>query len=359
MRVLSDSIISGLFLGVIAVAPLNAQTVTRAPADANATAVNKMPANTTPTGQAPDDVMKKISDLVHAGKYAEAQHLTSGLLAAYPDDQRLIKAKALLDKALASSKSADPAASSNPPGSDVVPAPLAANANAEPLTGMERVDYDALIELARQAQQNTDLGQQKKLLQQFMDRSASFVQKHPNEMLLWEVRAASAISLDDPIAGYEAGRRLLAADAVDSGDAHMHQLLAQLNLKGWLDEEKHQAIEREAQQATWTDPATGYIWTKQDNGSDVDWSQAKDYCSNLRLAGYATWQLPTTEELGAINDQVIKGGIKLSSKANLTWSSRVRNPSGEPCYFMFDQRGSHCATNRRFVRVLCIRRPAQ
>jgi hypothetical protein len=30
--------------------------------------------------------MKKLSDLVHAGKYTEAQQLTAALLLAFPDD---------------------------------------------------------------------------------------------------------------------------------------------------------------------------------------------------------------------------------------------------------------------------------
>src|ERR1035437_10122075 len=53
---------------------------------------------------------------------------------------------------------------------------------------------------------------------------------------------------------------------------------------------------------TWTDPATGLMWTKKDNGSDVDWNQASAYCSNLQLAGYKDWRLPNIEELqiGAI-----------------------------------------------------------
>src|SRR5882672_6230809 len=140
---MSTPFILGLFFAPIVLPPLHAQTTASIPADTNATA-----AKPTPTGQAPDDVMKKLSDLVHAGKYAEAQQLTAGLLLAYPEDQRVIKAKVLLDKSLASSNTADPAASSNPPASDVASVQPGASANATQLTGMDKVDYDALIELA-------------------------------------------------------------------------------------------------------------------------------------------------------------------------------------------------------------------
>jgi hypothetical protein len=139
-----------------------------------------------PTGQAPDEATKKITQLVHAGKYADAQKLTEGLLLAYPDDQRLIKAKALIDKMLAPGGSTE----SVPRSSES--AQPATTANAERLSGMDKVDYNALIVLARQAQQTTDLDEQKKLLKQFMDQSNSFLQKHPDQELLWQLRATSA-----------------------------------------------------------------------------------------------------------------------------------------------------------------------
>lgn len=141
---------------------------------------------------------KKITDLVHAGKYAEAQQLTNGLLIAYPDDQRLIKAKALIEKLLAPSDSPSVAPSTH------ASAQPATTANADQLTGMDKVDYNALIELARQAQQYTNLEQQNALLQQFMDQSSVFLQKHPDQMLLWQLRGATAIGLKEPMEGYEA-----------------------------------------------------------------------------------------------------------------------------------------------------------
>src|SRR5258705_7978903 len=206
MRKLSTSFLFGFVLALICLPGLHAQTGPGAPAGSKATATDAAPA-----GQAPDDVMKKLSDLVHAGKYAEAQQLTAGLLLAYPEDQRLIKAKVLLDKSLASAAATTTTPGSNPAVTHETSTQTAANEKGDVLTGMEKVDYNALIILARQAQQNTDLEQQKASLNQFMDQSNSFLQKHPTEMLLWQLRAASAISLNDPMAGYDAGPKLLAA----------------------------------------------------------------------------------------------------------------------------------------------------
>jgi hypothetical protein len=199
--------------------PLRAQTRTSAVA----------PAPTTTASQAPNEVTQKLSNLVEAGKYAEAQELTAGLLVAYPDDQRLIKTQALLKQVLSSKAGAHLNAgvnSADQPATD-----------GGQLVGMDKVDYNALIEQARQAQETTDREQQKSSLQRFLSDSKLFLQKHPEEMLLWQIRAAAAISVGDPDAGYQAAQKLLAAGAVDSNDAALQRLLGQLKNNGWLDKQ--------------------------------------------------------------------------------------------------------------------------
>jgi hypothetical protein len=221
MNNLATSLILGLIFGLTFGQPLQAQSA-NPPADEKAT-----PAA---AGQAPDEATKKLTELVHARKYAEAQQLTAGLLIAYPHDERLVKAKALIEKMLAAGGQG--AADSGQP---VPPAP---NPNSMQLTGMDKLEYNTLLELARQAQQQTDSEQQRASLGQFMGRSSAFLQKYPEQMLLWQLRAASAISLNDAMAGYEAGQRLIAAGAADSTDPNLQRLLAQLNSRGWLDKQK-------------------------------------------------------------------------------------------------------------------------
>jgi hypothetical protein len=229
MRAPRTPFLLGFLLALIVLPPFEAQTPGNPPADTNA---NAKAANPTSAGQAPDELTKKISELVHAGKYTEAQQLNTGLLLAYPEDQRLIKAKALLETLLAATPG------SNQPTNNGASAQPVTNTNAVKFTGMDKVEYNSLIELARQAQQITDLEQQKASLKQFMDRSSAFLHKYPDQMLLWQLRAASALSLDDLMAGYEAGQKLLAAGAADSNDPNLQQLLSRLNLKGWLDKQK-------------------------------------------------------------------------------------------------------------------------
>lgn len=237
----SKPFILGALFALVVLPPLHGQSNTNSSAD------TKSAATAAPAAQAPDEMTAKITDLVHAGKYAEAQQLTTGLLAAYPGDQRLIKAKALIEKLLASGGATT--SGSTQPASDAVPAQPGATDSVEPLKGMDKVDYNAMIELAREAQQTGDLPEQKTLLRQFMDQSGVFLQKHPTEPLLWQLRCASAISLDDPEAGYEAGQNLLAANAADSNDPNLQQLIAKLKIKGWLDrqgvEQSKQRIEED------------------------------------------------------------------------------------------------------------------
>jgi hypothetical protein len=190
-----------------------------------------------PTGQAPDDATRKLTELVHAGKYAEAQQLTAGLLIAYPNDQRLIKAKAMIEKLLS------PADRAHEPLGNSQPVQPVTNTNADQLSGMEKLDYNALIEMARQAQQTIDLSEQETLRRQFMEQSELFLQKHADQMLIWQLRAASAISLKEPMEGYEAGTKLLAAGAMDSSDPNLQRLLAKLKVLGWLDTQKAQELQ--------------------------------------------------------------------------------------------------------------------
>ena len=53
----------------------------------------------------------------------------------------------------------------------------------------------------------------------------------------------------------------------------------------------------------WLDLATGLTWTNKDNGANVTWSEAVDYCRNMRLRGESGWRLPEIEELMALFDR--------------------------------------------------------
>jgi TonB family protein len=124
--------------------------------------------------------------------------------------------------------------------------------------------------------------------------------------------------------------------------------------------------------ATWSDPATGLMWTKEDNGSDVNWGQANSYCYNLqRLGGYSGWRLATIDELLGIYDpnvsiQVIlgngptanfhvKGNLKLSGW--WVWSGSQYNPGTARGFSFNDGLPSDFRLGySNFGRALCVRR---
>ena len=129
------------------------------------------------------------------------------------------------------------------------------------------MDYDALILLGRQAQQTTDLSEQTKLMGQFMGQSTAFLQKHPEQILLWQLRAAIAMVANLPVAGYEAGHRLLAAGVGDSSDRNSLRLLAELKNKGFMDMKIMERVEEDRREQA---KLAGYEWML---GSwDASWS---------------------------------------------------------------------------------------
>ena len=118
---------------------------------------------------------------------------------------------------------------------------------------------------------------------------------------------------------------------------------------------------------TWTDPATGLMWAGQDNGSDVTWNEASNYCSNLRLAGYSNWRLATNDELAGIYDETqnvngwhTKGGIKLSGCCS--WSGSAGTGLTENSYFNFTflhGRGFDTPFDYANGLALCVRRSGE
>ena len=75
---------------------------------------------------------------------------------------------------------------------------------------------------------------------------------------------------------------------------------------------------------TVTDTTRKIMWQKGDNGKEVTFEEAQDYCKTLRLAGYADWRLPNPDE--ADTAVVIELMMRLHSRDayayfDLYWSS--------------------------------------
>ena len=50
------------------------------------------------------------------------------------------------------------------------------------------------------------------------------------------------------------------------------------------------------------DTKTNLIWAAKDNGSNINWVNAKSYCENYRGGGYTDWRMPTQDELAGLYD---------------------------------------------------------
>ncbi len=116
------------------------------------------------------------------------------------------------------------------------------------------------------------------------------------------------------------------------------------------------------QDVTWTDPSTGLMWTKQDNGIGINWNQANKYCHDMTVGGFHNWRLPTIDELSAVYDPTqnvggyhIKGGIRLGLCC--MWSSSTGLDSGQVWLLHFMSGGRVSGRLDYTFRVLCVRNP--
>ena len=55
------------------------------------------------------------------------------------------------------------------------------------------------------------------------------------------------------------------------------------------------------------DAKTGLMWAAKDNGRDVTWQEAKEYCEKYRGGGYTDWRMPTQDELAGLYDKDMRG----------------------------------------------------
>jgi TolB-like protein len=50
------------------------------------------------------------------------------------------------------------------------------------------------------------------------------------------------------------------------------------------------------------DTRTNLMWAAKDNGTDINWQGAKNYCENFTGGGYTDWRMPTIKELAGLYD---------------------------------------------------------
>lgn len=115
------------------------------------------------------------------------------------------------------------------------------------------------------------------------------------------------------------------------------------------------------------DKKTGLIWADKDNGSDIDWADAKTYCENYRGGGYTDWRMPTLDELAGLYDAKTSQEIECGGYFNhaatdlidfscsFVWASE-RDGNMAPYFCMADgTRNSLWWTLKRWSRALPVR----
>jgi hypothetical protein len=71
------------------------------------------------------------------------------------------------------------------------------------------------------------------------------------------------------------------------------------------------------------DTRTKLLWAAKDNGADITWSDAKNYCDNYRRGGYIDWRMPTQDELATLNDSSQSKSIPCNPKASMHVATKL------------------------------------
>jgi hypothetical protein len=226
-----------------------------------------------------------------------------------------------------------------------------------------KADEEARVKAAQEAQAKADQEAKDKAAQEARIKAAQEAQAKAAQ----EAREKAFIEARD-----KASQEAQAKAEREAHDKAVHE--------EWNREQRGhaRAAQTDNSGGAWTDPATGLMWTRKDNGYALRWQPAVEYCRSLELGGYSDWQLPSIEELRTIYNPAagavcgsdgygvcrIKGNIQLSS--GIVWSSsRAQRPqfmrgfifrgAGDPMrhVLQLDKRGDN------FDRALCVRRSDQ
>ncbi len=116
---------------------------------------------------------------------------------------------------------------------------------------------------------------------------------------------------------------------------------------------------------TWVDRATGLMWTKRSTGGNLNWSQARNYCSSSQLAGYSDWRLPSVDELQTLSGtSEARGGARLGNiqvSEPWVWSdAAAKDANGQTTasvlYIGFGGAGQETVSIANQYCAVCVRR---
>jgi hypothetical protein len=116
------------------------------------------------------------------------------------------------------------------------------------------------------------------------------------------------------------------------------------------------------------DTKTNLMWAAKDNGSNINWSNAKSYCENYRGGDYTDWRMPTQDELAGLYDPgksrpaacnpsyPIHVSTELVDITCFTpWSSETRDSEAAFFFFNLGQRSWVNQSRNNSLRALPVR----
>ncbi|MDP4032386.1 MAG: DUF1566 domain-containing protein, partial [Pseudorhodobacter sp.] len=113
------------------------------------------------------------------------------------------------------------------------------------------------------------------------------------------------------------------------------------------------------------DTRTGLMWAAKDNGSAINWQDAKRYCENYRGGGYTDWRMPAQDELAGIYDKSktyksdCGDDVHLTELIRLTctapWASETRGSEAAFFYFDFGNRSWYSQSFVYYPRAFPVR----
>ena len=109
------------------------------------------------------------------------------------------------------------------------------------------------------------------------------------------------------------------------------------------------------------DTETGLMWQIRDNGVDIGWAAAKDFCGHLETDGFNDWRMPTQDELASLyrleaantSEYYILQKIQIS--ACCQWASDVKDPKVASFDFEYGNRDWGHPMSTVEARVLAVR----
>jgi hypothetical protein len=152
-----------------------------------------------------------------------------------------------------------------------------------------------------------------------------------------------------------------AADAVDKLSVGLFSELFLASTAARIEADR---TERERIDGGYLQEETGLLWARADNREDLDWYAAGDYCTELEVADWTDWRMPTIEELEGLHEKRSSSTYKLPPEIRLSgccpWSS-TRNGDASAWNFSFRYRKRFSGSlNYSFeLRALCVREASE